>query len=199
MDPQLLEKALESSGDDLDSAIKSLNELRLESTGLKSENGQHTVIQPSVEEHLPAADNYQTSNNGSEWVELFVSEMTNASDIDDARARASRALEALEKSIVERAGAEASQNLHKENMMLKEQLTVVLRENAVLKRAVAIQHERQKEFDERSHEVQSLKQLVLQYQEQVRTLEINNYALTMHLKQAQQNNSIPGRFNPDVF
>ena len=64
-------------------------------------------------EHLPAADNYQTSNNGSEWVELFVREMTNASDIDDARARASRALEALEKSIVERAGAEASQNLHK--------------------------------------------------------------------------------------
>ncbi|CAL5048902.1 unnamed protein product [Urochloa decumbens] len=210
MDPQLLEKALEASGDDLDSAIKSLNELRLESTGFKTENGQHTVIQPSVEgipngvvdtatEHPPAVDNYQTSNNGSEWVELFVREMTNASDMDDARARASRALEALEKSIVERAGAEASQTLHKENMMLKEQLTVVLRENAVLKRAVAIQHERQKEFDERSHEVQSLKQLVLQYQEQVRTLEINNYALTMHLKQAQQNNSIPGRFNPDVF
>ncbi|XP_066383373.1 uncharacterized protein [Miscanthus floridulus] len=206
MDPQLLEKALEASGDDLDSAIKSLNLLRLES----AENGQHTAIQPSVEgipnggvdtatEYPPTVDNYQTSNNGSEWVEIFVREMTNASDIDDARARASRALEALEKSIVERAGAEATQNLHKENMMLKEQLTVVLRENAVLKRAVAIQHERQKEFDERSHEVQSLKQLVLQYQEQVRTLEINNYALTMHLKQAQQNSSIPGRFNPDVF
>ncbi|XP_062229368.1 uncharacterized protein LOC133927093 isoform X2 [Phragmites australis] len=189
MDPQLLERALEASGDDLDSAIKSLNELRLESaeailssTGLKSENGQRTAIHSSVEgipnggvdtatEHPPAVDNYETSNNGSEWVELFVREMTNASDINDARARASRALEALEKSIVERAGAEATQNLHTENMVLKEQLTVVLRENAVLKRAVAIQHERQKEFDERSQEVQSLKQLVLQYQEQVRTLE----------------------------
>lgn len=56
--------------------------------------------------------------------------------------------------------------------MLKEQLTVVLRENAVLKRAVAIQHERQKEFYERSQEVQSLKQLVVQYQEQLRTLEV---------------------------
>ncbi|XP_062178637.1 uncharacterized protein LOC133883351 [Phragmites australis] len=217
MDPQLLERALEASGDDLDSAIKSLNELRLESTeatllstGFKSENGQPAAIDPSVEgipnggvdtatEHPPAVDNYRTGNNGSEWVELFVREMTNASDIDDARARASRALEALEKSIVERAGAEAMLNLHKENTMLKEQLTVVLGENAVLKRAVAIQHERQKEFDERSQEVQSLKQLVLQYQEQVRTLEINNYALTMHLKQAQQNNSMPGRFNPDVF
>ena len=66
-----------------------------------------------VTEHPPATDNDQTNNHSSEWVELFVREMTNASDIDDARARASRALEALEKSIVERAGAEASQNLHK--------------------------------------------------------------------------------------
>jgi hypothetical protein len=30
-------------------------------------------------------------------------------------------------------------------------------------------------------------------------LQINNYALQMHLKQAQQNNSMPGRYNPDVF
>jgi len=52
----LLEKALEASGDDLDSAIKSLNLLRLESqeailssTGFQPENGQHTEIQPSVE------------------------------------------------------------------------------------------------------------------------------------------------------
>ncbi|KAL6603770.1 hypothetical protein ACP70R_044131 [Stipagrostis hirtigluma subsp. patula] len=218
MDPQLLERALEASGDDLDSAIKSLNELRLESaeailssTGFQSDNGPSTAIHPSVEGIVPngsvdtaadlppAADNYQTNTNGSEWVELFVREMTNASDMDDARARASRALEALEKSIIQRAGVESAHNLNKENMMLKEQLTVVLRENAVLKRAVAIQHERQKEFDDRTQEVENLKQLVLQYQEQVRTLEINNYALTMHLKQAQQNSSIPGRYNPDVF
>ncbi|CAN6381168.1 unnamed protein product [Urochloa humidicola] len=49
--PRFLKKALEAFGDDLDSAIKSLNELRLESTGFKSANGQHTVIQPSVEGH----------------------------------------------------------------------------------------------------------------------------------------------------
>ena len=30
-------------------------------------------------------------------------------------------------------------------------------------------------------------------------LQVNNYALTMHLRQAQQGNSIPGRFHPDVF
>lgn len=29
--------------------------------------------------------------------------------------------------------------------------------------------------------------------------QVNNYALTMHLKQAEHSNSIPGRFHPDVF
>ena len=57
-------------------------------------------------------------------------------------------------------------------MVLKEQIEVVLRENAILKRAVAIQHERQKEYDERGQEVQQLKQLLSQYQEQLRTLEV---------------------------
>jgi hypothetical protein len=52
----LLEKALEASGDDLDSAIKSLNELRLgstdailSSTGLKPENGHPAAIHTPVE------------------------------------------------------------------------------------------------------------------------------------------------------
>jgi hypothetical protein len=60
----------------------------------------------------------------------------------------------------------------RENVMLKEQLAIILRGNAVLKRGVAIQHERQKGFDVRTQEVDSLKQMVLQYQEQLRTLEV---------------------------
>jgi hypothetical protein len=217
MDPQLLERALEASGDDLDSAIKSLHDLHLESAEAilsaavcESQNGLSTALKLSTEGvvsncHLdvntgnpPATLNCQTNYHSSEWVELFVREMMHASDIDDAQARASRALEAFEKFIKERAGAEAVQNLHKENVMLKEQLAILLRENAVLKRGVAIQHERQKEFDEKTQEVHNLKQLVLQYQEQLKTLEINNYALRVHLKQAHQNNAMPGRFHPDV-
>ncbi|XP_072967374.1 uncharacterized protein [Typha angustifolia] len=219
MDQQFLERTLEASGDDLDSAIKSLHELRLGSAEInlvsgecRTENGMPTNVQIATEdragvvdtdgvdvaaENPPALDNLPT--DGSEWVELLVREMMNASDMDDARARASRVLEVLEKSIVTHASAEAIQSFHKENMMLKEQMEALLRENNVLKRAVAIQHERQKEFDERGQELQHLKQLVSQYQEQVRNLEINNYALTMHLRQAQQGSSIPGRFHPDVF
>lgn len=47
------------------------------------------------------------------------------------------------------------------------------KDDAILKRAVVIQHERQKEYDERSQEVQQLKQLIAQGKEQLRTLEVN--------------------------
>ena len=83
--------------------------------------------------------------------------------------------------------------------MLKEHVEALIQENVILKRAVGIQHERQKEYEDRNQELKHLKQLVSQYQEQVRALEVNNYALTMHLKQAEQSSSIPGRFHPDVF
>ncbi|KAG9450631.1 hypothetical protein H6P81_010596 [Aristolochia fimbriata] len=206
MDKQFLERALEASGNDLDSAIKSLTELRLGSSEgnlpdgkLDAEIGTNVPLTaPEDVSRVPSSEGILPSD-GSEWVELLVREMMNASDVDDARARASRVLQVLEKSIVACAGAEAAQNFQKENVVLKEQVELLLRENSILKRAVAIQHERQKEYDERSQELQQLKQLVAQYQEQLRTLEVNNYALTMHLRQAQQSNSIPGRFHPDVF
>ncbi|KAL3632945.1 hypothetical protein CASFOL_025929 [Castilleja foliolosa] len=204
MDRQFLEKVLEESGDDLDSAIKRLNELRLSgSSDITQENdaqfcakvvnnGEATPREePRVENNLPV--------DGAEWVELLVQEVLSASNVDDAKARLSRALEALEKSICANATAEAAKSFQEENIMLKQQLEALLQENAILKRAVSIQHERQKEFEEMGQELHQLKQLVSQYQEQVRTLEVNNYALAMHLKQAQQNSSFPGRFHPDVF
>lgn len=55
----------------------------------------------SAQENVPV--------DGVEWVELFVGEMMGAANVDDAKTRASRALEVLEKSIFARAQAEASQ------------------------------------------------------------------------------------------
>ncbi|KAI9191946.1 hypothetical protein LWI28_015857 [Acer negundo] len=216
MDKQLLERALKECGDDLDSAIRSLNELRLGSADRNASLiAEKSVAAPEANAQLQPQGTVTTNGevasaedpsapkvlpvDGAEWVELFVREMMSSSNIDDARARASRALEVLEKSICVRANTEAAQSLHQENMMLKEQMEVLLQENMILKRAVSIQHERQKEYEDRNQELQHLKQLVAQYQDQLRTLEVNNYALTMHLKQAQQSNSIPGRFHPDVF
>ncbi|KAJ0724804.1 putative ubiquitin system component CUE, UBA-like superfamily [Helianthus annuus] len=207
MDKKLLEEALEKSGNDLDSAIKSLTELSLGyvdgATGSPAQSNPITIKGPVITSEDVSLNNSSASENipknGAEWVELFVTEMTSATSIDDARLRAMHVLERLEKSISERAVGDAAETLHKENIVFKGQIEVLLRENAILKRAVAIQHERQKEYDERTVEVQQLKQLLSQYQEQLRTLEVNNYALTMHLKQAQGNNSIPGRFHPDIF
>lgn len=56
--------------------------------------------------------------------------------------------------------------------MMKEQLQALVQENSLLKRAVAIQHERQKEYEDRGQELNNLKQMVSQYQEQLRTLEV---------------------------
>ncbi|KAI3973928.1 hypothetical protein MKX01_030504 [Papaver californicum] len=206
MDKELLERALLECGDDLDSAIKSLNELRLGSVDINSGSTAERTDLTSQEVTPGDAASSQhplhqdgLPKNGSEWVELFVCEMTSASSVDDAKARASRLLEVLEKSIRSYASMEATRSSQKEYVMLKQQLETLIRENTILKRAVSIQHERQKEFDGTTQELQQLKQLVAQYQEQLRTLEVNNYALTIHLRQATQNNSISGRFHPDVF
>ncbi|KAG2723114.1 hypothetical protein I3843_02G135500 [Carya illinoinensis] len=207
MELHILERALQEHGNDLDAAIKSLDELCLESTEGNSGCVEESVV--NVENgrltndgNVGSLDNLSTSNHlpvgGQEWVDLFVREMMCASSMDDAKARAARLLEILEESISSRAG-EATKTLHKENLVLKEQIEGLMRENSILKRAVAIQHERQKEYDDRNLELQHFKQLVTQYQEQLRTLEMSNYALTMHLKHANQSSSIPGRFHPDVF
>ncbi|PWA57504.1 UBA-like protein [Artemisia annua] len=213
LDNQLLEKALEENGNDLDSAIKSLNEVCLAYVNGNSGSAAMSNAATTEEyaENSAAPDNIPRS--GAEWVELFVTEMTNATSIDDARSRCMRMLESLEKSITERAGGEAAQSLHKENMVLKErieallrenmvskeQIEALLRENTILKRAVVHQHERQKDYDSITQENQHLKQLVSMHMERVRNLEVEKYALTMHLKEAQEGSSMPGRFHPDVF
>ncbi|KAL1554836.1 hypothetical protein AAHA92_15349 [Salvia divinorum] len=202
-----LEKALEECGDDLDLAIKRLNDLQLSvaasSSDLTQDIGNQFLAKvvndagPASGEEPPGVNNRPV--DGAEWVELLVREVLTAANVEDAKARLSQALEALEKSICANATAEAAKSFQKENVVLKQHLEALLQENTILKRAVSIQHERQKEFEETGHELHQLKQLVSQYQEQLRTLEVNNYALTMHLKQAQQSGSLPGRFHPDVF
>ncbi|KAK7264894.1 hypothetical protein RJT34_32507 [Clitoria ternatea] len=210
MDTHLLENTLHHCNNDLDSAIATLNNLRLAQPShsplpqLQSQVVYLVVGEAKCDAEVVASEEDPVAEqdnplNGAEWVELLVKEMMNASNMDDAKARASRVLEALEKSICARACTETERNFHQENMMLKEQVEALIQENVILKRAICIQHERQKEYEDRNQELEHLKQLVSQYQEQLRALEVNNYALTVHLKQAEQSSSIPGRFHPDVF
>lgn len=65
----------------------------------------------STSENQPALNNLPA--DGAEWIDFFVREMMVATSVDDARARAARMLEVLEKSISERARAEATDALQK--------------------------------------------------------------------------------------
>ncbi|XP_061351295.1 uncharacterized protein LOC133296345 isoform X2 [Gastrolobium bilobum] len=215
MEDEILEKALQECGNDLDAAIKSLHGLCLGSADENSGTAQQPQANVETEklagtlednnnrDDASASGNKPASNNlpadGAEWIELFVREMTCATSVDDARARAARLLEVLEKSISAHASSEAASALQRENLILKEQIEALTKEKNCFKSAFRIQLERLSDYEDKNQEVQQLKQLVSQYQEQIRTLEVNNYALRMHLNQAQQYNPFPGRFPPDAF
>ncbi|KAJ9180739.1 hypothetical protein P3X46_008951 [Hevea brasiliensis] len=153
----------------------------------------HQMSEEEVE-NLKTSSDYENVVDGPKWVDQFVQEMMKAADLDDARRRAAQVLEAFERSIT----AQSRATELPEDASMKEHLQSLLNDNQILKRAVAIQYERNVEQEEKTREVQNLKLLLNQYQEQIRSLELNNYALKLHLQRAQQSSSIPGFFNPDI-
>ncbi|CDY41114.1 BnaC05g11050D [Brassica napus] len=126
-------------------------------------------------------------------------EVTQSTGIDDAKVRASKVLEALEQALSSRAREEAGKIFQEEKVAVQQQVEDLMKDNTVLKRAVAIQHERQKAFEDANQQLELLKQVIPQYQEKIRNLEMNNYALNLRLQQAEQGNSMLERFNPDVY
>jgi len=122
-----------------------------------------------------------------EWIDHFVNAMASSTSMDCARASAGRALRMFQKRLLrEWKGGVAHKCQELE------------RENAILKRAVAIQNERlashhlpgvQKSPQQHPPAcsdrlaVEELKRAVAVYQEQVRCLEVANYSLRAHLRQ----------------
>ncbi|KAL6337033.1 hypothetical protein AAG906_036347 [Vitis piasezkii] len=217
LDREMVETVLRTHNNKIEDAIESLHALSLgdtiarnESQGLDSammgnndtgpaqsehEYGQTTEQKVEDVQDLKSMFEFGNAMDGSKWVDLFVHEMMNATDLSDARARAARILEAFEKNVV----SHSMELKELEHASLKEHLQNLLRDNQILKRAVAIQHDRNLEQEERAREVQQLKDVIRQYQEQVRALELNNYTLKLHLQRAQGSSSIPGQFHPDIF
>ncbi|KAJ6799247.1 uncharacterized protein M6B38_208280 [Iris pallida] len=186
MEREVVEKVLKIHDHKIDDAIKSLHALclsdvsaRNESAVLNSliqsngdcEGGMSSQTPPEQKVEDICSDGPETESrlpqNGSPWVDIFVQEMMNASNWDDVRSRAMKILEAFEKSVLDHSAALKEQ----ENGSLKEQLQCLFKENQILKKAVTIQHERNLEQEEKLKEVEQLKHIISQYQEQVRTLE----------------------------
>ncbi|CAI5457921.1 unnamed protein product [Closterium sp. Yama58-4] len=154
-------------------------------------------------------------SSGAEWVELVVREMMSAVDVDDVRQKAAMVLEQFEKEVRKRCEAAAaasaaasvpqatangvSAGTHADHHMAAHHVAALVKENQILKRAVAIQHERQREHEAREVELAQMRQTLAQYQDQMRKLEVSNYALSLHLQKAQGTGTIPNRFHPDVF
>ncbi|EOA19446.1 hypothetical protein CARUB_v10001811mg [Capsella rubella] len=133
----------------------------------------------------------------AKWVERLALEMSKAENIDDMRRRVVVILDALERVI--KHNTNASKEL--EYASLKETLQSLINDNQILKRVIASQHQRSSENEEKAKEVQHLKGVVGQYQEQVHKLELSNYALKLHLQrsQQQQQSFFSGNSPPDVY
>lgn len=99
-----------------------------------------------------------------------------ASDLGDARVRAARVLGAFEAAVKgDTAGVAA----------LRGGLDTVLRDNAILKRAVAIQNARQQEAAAAAQsEIAELKATIVAHQAQLSAAQLNAYSLQMHLREA---------------
>ncbi len=76
-----------------------------------------------------------------------------------------------------------------------------LRENAILKRAVAIQNAKLQEAAAKDAELEGLRALLGQAQERLRQVELSNYSLALHLHKATDGRppASPANRRPDVF
>lgn len=82
---------------------------------------------------------------------------------------------------------------------LLEKVQELQKENHILKRAVQIQNSKLQERSNQEQELQQLRSVLGQYQEQVRTLELNNYSLALHLQKATSDSSVArGHHPPDI-
>ncbi len=158
---------LTEHGDNVDAAIRHLNELRLtKPTGPSTEQHiedagaaeqQQQSFQAQSRTPLESAESLSdgqhqqqrteaagrtvdaASWSADDWVEVVVREMSAASDLADARMRAAAVLQAFEQAVAQRGkqcdGMDGAERL-------RTQLHEALRENQLLKRAVAIQNSR---------------------------------------------------------
>jgi len=213
---------LAECGNDIDAAIRRLNQLRIASDAAAAAQQQDQQQQAGQQQHgarepqqQQQQDQASTSNaaavaaapaasaaaaegpqTADQWIDALVGEMAQATNIPDARGRAGKLLHAFEQfvsaRVVPQAGGAAPQ--------LQARLDEAQRENAILKRAVQIQNARMQESATRDQELGALKQAVVQYQERLRHLELSNYSLALHLQKATGDAQVaPGHRPPDVY
>uniref|UniRef100_A0A2P2JNY6 CUE domain-containing protein n=1 Tax=Rhizophora mucronata TaxID=61149 RepID=A0A2P2JNY6_RHIMU len=207
LDPELVSTIVGNHNNMVDDAVESLRQIsssnvvesnQSECSGSSTVGNCDAVLALSTAPCFCISEktsgDFDNTKVGSKWVDVFVEEMMKAVDLDDARERAAKILEAFEQNM--HSHSRASEEL--EHASLKQHLQSLLNDNQILKRAVAVQHERILEQEEKMREAQSLKLVLNQCHEQIRGLELSNYSLRLHLQRAYQSSSLPGQFHPDI-
>ncbi|KAL9248057.1 hypothetical protein vseg_021420 [Gypsophila vaccaria] len=156
MDTPTLDKTLEDCNFDLDLTVNTLHGL-----SSKPEPKPEPVQQLLGEEDV-------------KWVEMFVQEMTSATSLEDAKTRAARVLLATRDKEKKKSTSEQA-----------EQTLKLSQENYVLKRLVVAQHERIKGLEETKKEMEKISGMLTQCKEELRVSQMSNYALKVHINQAQ--------------
>eukprot|EP00879_Flechtneria_rotunda_P011450 GHRR01011962.1.p1 GENE.GHRR01011962.1~~GHRR01011962.1.p1 ORF type:complete len:214 (+),score=93.66 GHRR01011962.1:592-1233(+) len=202
---QAVETVLVECGHDIDAAIRRLTELKLgtaeqgasQQAGAASQDTVHPA--DSAQQQAAGSSSSGTPATAEQWVGALVQEMASAKDFADARARAAKLLQAFEQFVLGRNKQQASGG----GVVSQPKVEDVLRENAILKRAVQIQNAKlQEAASTKDQEVAGLKQLLGQYQERLRHLELSNYSLALHLQKATGDRPPGGGLShrpPDVF
>lgn len=144
---QTVAAVLDECGSDIDQAIQRLNQLQIDqeharraaegaAAGPAGPSGGSTPTKAS----RPASGDGGAAGGGSapgprsaeEWVDVVVSEMAAASDVQDARARAAGVLQAFQRAVLET----TADSRRRELEPLKHKMGELIRDNTILKKAV---------------------------------------------------------------
>lgn len=138
----------------------------------------------------------------AEWVDALVQSMQQAVDVPDARARAGAALQAFEAAVRATLQAKEPQDASQQS---QQQLAALQRDNGILKRAVAIQNSRlqdmagaAQQLASKDVELTELRDTAQQYHDRIQALELSNFTLAQHLRQATDARNMHSG-NRDVF
>lgn len=184
-----LAAVLEACDDDVEAAIRRLDELKLSAAHGGEQRRSLDVHAAAAQPESPAAAEPSVA---SRYVDSLVQEMACSKDVQEARQRASRVLEQLE--------GEVRGACDRKTAETRGQMEAAVRDNCILKRAVAIQNTRHQEFAAAAEtENQELRRQLARCQEELHSAQLNNYSLSLHLREAMSSTSFPNQRNPDVF
>ena len=179
VDDATVRHVLDACAHDVDAAIAQLSAMHLASTTVATENEPPPPPAPEAGSPTPQP---QTPDD---WVGAFVTEMSKSTDVEDARSRAARALRAFEAFVLARSAPKDDDKVLR-----------LERENAVLKRAVAIQAQRLKA---QSDDIDRLAKKNEDQADKLKQAEHTNYSLSVHLRHSSP--GALGDFNfrhPDI-